>query len=209
MNGGRPLPRFYPLPAPQRAAILEAALSEFAAFGYVGASLNRIIAEAGMSKGAMYYYFDGKQDLYAQVIRDGLEQLLAADGGAPVPAATDPNGFWQSLEQQYLHLMDRLLASPRLAGLLRDWLGGSGAPALDAAQHDAKREALPWLNRTIVMGQSCGAVRTDLPSELLIALALGMGQAVDTWLLTRPAGATELEAAVHTLLDTMRRAFQP
>ncbi|MBO0980155.1 TetR/AcrR family transcriptional regulator [Microbacterium sp. SD291] len=205
-----PRPRFHRLAPEQQATILDTALDEFAAHGFRDASLNRIIAAAGISKGSMYYYFDGKEDLYIHVIRAGLEQLLVDGGGAPVPAGNGgPDAFWASLEQQYLQLMRTLAASPRLAGLLRDWLSGTGAPALGAAQRDAEQATLPWLQKTLATGQAVGAVRTDLPPELIIALAMGMGQAIDTWLITRPPGDEQLAEAVRTLMDAMRRALQP
>ncbi|HET6301276.1 TetR/AcrR family transcriptional regulator [Microbacterium sp.] len=204
-----PRPRFRRLTDEQQTRILDAALDEFAAHGYRGASLNRIIANTGVSKGSMYYYFDGKEDLYTHVIRDGLEQLLAEGGGVALPAPTDPDAFWASLESQYLHLMRRLAASPRLGAVLRDWLSGTGIPALSSAQHEAEQEAMPWLTQTLATGQAIGAVRTDLPPDLIIALAMGMGQAIDTWLITRPPDDEGLENAVRALMSTMRRALQP
>ena len=59
-----PRPRFARLTAAKRERIMEAAAKEFAAHGYEGATLNRILVEAGISKGAAYYYFDDKADLY-------------------------------------------------------------------------------------------------------------------------------------------------
>jgi AcrR family transcriptional regulator len=51
--------RFARLPPEQQQVILRAALEEFAARGFHDASLNRVIEAAGISKGSMYYYFDG------------------------------------------------------------------------------------------------------------------------------------------------------
>ncbi len=48
----------------------------FVAHGYVGASLNRILDDAGISKGAAYYYFDDKADLYATAIVYYSQELL-------------------------------------------------------------------------------------------------------------------------------------
>ncbi|UUT35775.1 hypothetical protein [Microbacterium elymi] len=78
-----------------------------------------------------------------------------------------------------------------------------------AAEEEAEQATLPWLMEAVAAGQRIGAVRTDLPDELLIALALGMGQAMDTWLITRRSGERDLADAVHALIDMMRRAFQP
>lgn len=204
-------PRFHKLPAAQQAAILDVALQEFAAHGYNGASLNRIIEAAGVSKGSMYYYFDGKDDLYAHVIRLQLEALIERGGPLPVPEVQEPDAFWATLEDYYLRLMRMLAASPDTAALLRDWLTGPAAPALRDAQRDAERDAeqemSPWLMQTLAAGQRIGAVRTDIPAELLLAVAFGMGQAMDTWLITTSPDGAGLAAAVHTLIGMIRRAI--
>ncbi|MFP4510272.1 MAG: TetR/AcrR family transcriptional regulator [Spirochaetaceae bacterium] len=48
--------------------ILSCARRHFIAQGYVGASTNRIVADIGISKGSLFYYFDGKEDLYLTVL---------------------------------------------------------------------------------------------------------------------------------------------
>ena len=40
--------------------LLDAALAEFNEYGYEQASINRILAQAGMSKGQFYYHFKNK-----------------------------------------------------------------------------------------------------------------------------------------------------
>ncbi len=70
-----PRPRFDRLDPDKRRRILAVAAEEFAARGVGNASLNRIIDHAGISKGAAYYYFDDKADLFATVIREGMESF--------------------------------------------------------------------------------------------------------------------------------------
>ena len=79
-------PRFAKLAPEQQQAILQAALNEFAAHGFHDVSLNRVIEAAGISKGSMYYYFDGKEDLYGYVTQIGLERLFSGLGPFPVPS---------------------------------------------------------------------------------------------------------------------------
>lgn len=193
----------------QQSALLDAALAEFAANGYEGASLNRVIASVGVSKGAMYYYFDGKEDLYAEVIRRQIARLLQAGDPLPVLDAANADGFWWQVEVLYASLMRRLIAAPDTAALVRDRLTGAGAPALRAAQQDAERTALPWLERAVETGRRVGAVRSDLPQELVIAAALRLGQALDTWLMTRPQENLDIDMAVGLLIGMMRGAFEP
>src|SRR3954467_846977 len=71
MNGrSMPRPRYERAAPELKTAILSAARKELARAGYEGASLNRILEEAGLSKGAFYYYFDDKDDLVATVLLD-------------------------------------------------------------------------------------------------------------------------------------------
>jgi hypothetical protein len=96
-----------------------------------------------------------------------------------------------------------------LAALVRAWLATSGNAALQRAQQDMEHELLPWVDHILAAGQASGAVRTDLPSGLLIAVALGMGRAMDTWLLTQPPGDVDLPLLISALVEMLRRALQP
>ena len=50
--------------------ILEVALKLFIRKGYRGTSLNEIASQAGLTKGGVYHYFDCKDDLYYQALRE-------------------------------------------------------------------------------------------------------------------------------------------
>jgi len=201
--------RFHKLSDAQQRAIVRAALDEFAAHGFNGASLNRIIDAAGISKGSMYYYFDGKEDLYAQVVRVELGRLFESAGPFPVPTARDPDGFWSELERQYLRLMSGLAASPKLAALARDWLATSASPALRSVQEQLEQAARPWFEQAIAAGTRARAVRRDVPPGLLLAVVFGMGQAMDAWLVTQQLEPRALRRQIRVLMKMMRRALSP
>jgi AcrR family transcriptional regulator len=202
-------PRFAKLPAQQQQVILRAALDEFASKGFHDASLNRVIEKAGISKGSMYYYFDGKDDLYAHVARSELQQLFASVGPFPVPDDGDANTFWSTMESYYIRLMTGLTASPQLADLIRGWIALPKNPTLQQAEREMERGATPWVEQALAVGQRLGAVRSDLPSNLLIAVVVGLGRAMDTWLLTQPPGHNDLPQVIGDLIDMIRRALQP
>lgn len=199
-------PRFARLPSEQQQAILSAALDEFAAHGFHDASLNRVIEAAGISKGSMYYYFDGKEDLYAYVTRTELERLFAGLGPFPVPSGGDADAFWPTLQDYYLQLMTALAARPQLAALARGWAAASTNSALQQAQQEMEQTVLPWMQQALAAGQRVGAVRSDLPSALLIAVVVGMGQAMDTWLVSQPADPDQLPRLVGALIDMIHGA---
>jgi len=61
-----------------RQAVLEGAAASFDKFGYGTASLSTIIANAGVSKGAMYFHFSSKEDLAQAVIEAQMAMAEAA-----------------------------------------------------------------------------------------------------------------------------------
>ena len=73
----------------KRAAILDAAVSEFRHSGYETTSMDRIAARAGVSKRTVYNHFPSKEALFAQILErlwdssmDGLD--LAYRGDRPL-----------------------------------------------------------------------------------------------------------------------------
>ena len=63
----------------------------------------------------MYYYFDGKEDLFAYVARVEFERLFAAVGPVALPREPGPDAFWSTVERYYLEAMTGLAAHPQLA----------------------------------------------------------------------------------------------
>lgn len=75
----------------KRTLILDAARAIFEEDGLEGASLRAIAARAGYTPAALYFHFDSKEAIYAEVLRLSLTSLYdavdAAVGGARGPAA--------------------------------------------------------------------------------------------------------------------------
>ena len=61
------------VPQDTRKRILEAAKAEFAAQGFQGSSLRRICSGAGVTTGAQYFFFEGKDDLFENVLSEAEE----------------------------------------------------------------------------------------------------------------------------------------
>ena len=68
--------------AERRAQIIEAALACFTRKGYNNTTMDDIVAESGLSKGSLYWYFKSKDDLFAEAVwsifADIGEELMAA-----------------------------------------------------------------------------------------------------------------------------------
>lgn len=61
-----------------RTKILEAARTVFARYGYSAATLDQVAQEAGLTKGAVYWHFSSKSDLYLALCDLSLKQLLSS-----------------------------------------------------------------------------------------------------------------------------------
>jgi AcrR family transcriptional regulator len=106
--------------AQTRARLLKAAGGVFARRGYHEATLDEIAEKAGLSKGALYYNFASKEDLFLALLGDRLADRLgdAADAG---PRALEE--FVEALERD-----------PRWAPLFFEFVAWSGRDARRRAQ---------------------------------------------------------------------------
>lgn len=204
-----PRPRYLKLPPERRDEILAVAARHFAESGFVGASLNRMLEEAGVSKGAGYYYFDDKGDLFATVVEaawDRAERALWPDGFDPGPLVGP--AFWPTLEDLYRRQVALFEVEPavwRMAkatpSVLDDPSASRLAPRLDAL--------MATVIRILRQAQQAGLVRDDLPIDLLLAMISGLDGAIDSWLLDHPdALARDPSLPVRTFA-AMRRLLEP
>ncbi len=65
------------LPQDKERQVLEGAALVFARDGYEGASMSRIAAEAGVSKGTLYNYFNGKAELFSAYVHQECNSRIA------------------------------------------------------------------------------------------------------------------------------------
>ena len=55
--------------------LIESALAEFSEKGYTKASLRKICADAGVTTGALYFFFKDKEDLFAAIVEQPFDEL--------------------------------------------------------------------------------------------------------------------------------------
>ena len=203
-----PRPRFYRLPDEARQRLLEAAGREFADHGYQGASLNRIIEVAGISKGALYYYFDDKADLFATVADLVWDELLP-ERPLELEQLTKES-FWPRLAQAMAEMAAKGHAKPWLAGIGR--LVYQPPDSVDTGRLAERfQEAREWLSRLMERGRELGVVRGDLPGELLVAVVAAATEAADRWMVEHWEEFEEdqLEMIERELFEILRRIAAP
>src|SRR6476659_4552209 len=73
-----PAPKFRRRKAERPAEIVGAAMAVFAEKGFAAAKLDEIARRAGVSKGAVYLYFETKEDIFRAVVGQAIAPNIAA-----------------------------------------------------------------------------------------------------------------------------------
>jgi TetR/AcrR family transcriptional regulator, transcriptional repressor for nem operon len=89
-------------PESTRRKILEAAFDEFYKNGFQGSSINRIVEEAGATKGALFHHFKGKNDVGYAVVREIIYPKLKERWAEPLVHSDDPITTLKRVLRQYL-----------------------------------------------------------------------------------------------------------
>jgi AcrR family transcriptional regulator len=136
--------------------ILEAALAVFAESGYAAAKLTEIARRAGVSKAALYLYFETKEELFRAVARSLVTPDLTAIAAA-LEASETP---FAELAPALLNRAAGLLADGRPASLVRMVIAESrNFPDLARIwREDVVEQALSLVSRLIERGQLRGEV---------------------------------------------------
>ncbi|MEQ1592443.1 MAG: TetR/AcrR family transcriptional regulator [Thiobacillaceae bacterium] len=80
-----------------RRALLEAAFAEIHRQGFQAASLTQILADTGLTKGALYHHFPDKKALGLAVVEEVIRPLLSAMMFMPLKETTQPLATMQAL----------------------------------------------------------------------------------------------------------------
>lgn len=178
----------------RREALLEAAAAEFNARGISRASISRIAAAKGLSRAAVYYYVDGRDDLVFQAYRRSCE-VMAAD----LAAAEDASGGAMAILTAFLRrTLDPDRPPTAVLGDI-DYLEGEPRRAI-AAAHAANVERLRGVIR---LGAATGELRAgddEAIAQALIGMAAWIPLSAE-WI--EGADARYRERALETLIAVL------
>ena len=202
-----PRPRFHNLDEQRREQILAAAAEAFAQGG-LGASLNQIIGHAKISKGAFYYYFDDKFDLYTTVLKEAWKHCEAQLNRQPSPETLSTENFWAAFEAQYHDLLDFAASHPTLLGVLKTFVD---IPK-ENSEHPEVKNLLErfraWIERFLRRGQTLGVIRDDLPLSLLTRLAMSIDITMEQAFLESWDGSNDSASdAIRLIIDMLHRVL--
>ena len=202
-------PKFRRRPADRPGEILAAAFETFAAYGFQATRLETVAKRAGVSKGAIYLYFETKADLFRAVVREAvspnLDQVRAL-AGAAVPLD-------QALRMGVGLLAEKLSADRRLSGVAKMVISESrNHPELATIWHESVVEpGVGLLSGLIAQAQARGEVRPGDPRHFAFGL-MGPLLLSMIWRETfEPVGARPIDvrALAQQHLDVVLKGMKP
>jgi len=139
-----------------KARILEAALNEFAEFGFAGARVDRIAAAAGCNKNLIYVHFGNKEALFTAVIEHNTARIIEA-----LPFTPD------DLPDYAARAFDFATANPASMRLVAWFALESGLDNPVSRAH-----AVAQQKQLIVLAQQRGTVTSAFPPGFLLTVVL-------------------------------------
>ncbi len=187
-----------------RAQILQAALACFSNKGYHQTSMDDIVAESGLSKGALYWHFKSKQELFVSLI----EWYMAAFGEEASHAWTDDMAATDKIRAIMMFFVD---SSEQLIPFFKItidfWAQTSEDEQLRAIFDEMLDNFQQQLRAIIEEGITNGEFRpVDTPQ-----LALALIAALDALALYRTllGDKIDVQSSVEALLEVVIAGLKP
>ncbi len=102
--------------AETRKKLIEVARRAFAEYGYAGTSMDKLTAEAGLTRGALYHHFGDKKGLFAAVV-DQIDSEMASSAQQHLE---QPDDLWEGLMLEGRTYIQNALNSEFQRIVLRD-----------------------------------------------------------------------------------------
>ncbi len=163
-------------PEGTRALLVENAFREIHAHGYGGASLDRILANSGLTKGALYHHFKSKADLLHAVIDDAIRPLVFERWLEPLQQSDDPI---RALAASTRAMMVDCTAEELQCGCPLNNLTQELAGADEDFRKHLDRVADDWragIRAAFERGQEAGNIREDVDPAAVASLVFATYQ---------------------------------
>jgi AcrR family transcriptional regulator len=160
-----PKETFFNLPEEKRDLICQVAIGEFAAYPYARASINRIVAGAGIAKGSFYQYFENKQDLFLYLLQLVAEEKL----GYLAPLLHNPgqHDFFTLLRELSRAGIQFAVDNPRYAEISKKLLASKGTPIYKEVMQHNLPVGYELFEGLMQDGILRGEIRADIDVQML------------------------------------------
>lgn len=177
-------PQPEPTPSTQgtarRRELLGIAASVFAEKGVATSTVRDIADRAGILSGSLYHHFTSKDELVAEVVRDGLEE--SARRTEAVLGRADGKDAAQTLRSLIIENIQWVADQPDVASILsndRQYLRDT--PALSDVDHMRRTSRLVWVD-VIKSGVKSKTFRNDFDPEVIVRAIFDGTLASTRWL---------------------------
>ena len=163
-----------------RERLIAAATAEFAAAGYAGARLDAIAERAGVTKGGIYFHFDGKEDLFFAVLdhwRERRRRQLQVPGSRAGGAAAALRAFLSS----YLAFHFREPDATHLLRVLATELRGRFTARLREDDRQEQRWLRSKVRDLLVEGAGDGSLFSDDPAAAAFVISSAVYGVLEQW----------------------------
>ena len=147
--------------------LLESALKLFSMRGYEGTSVRKIIEDAGVTRPALYYYFESKEDLYRTLLREKFAKIL----NRFTRVIREVSSCRERLKSIILSTFEDAERAPEVARLMLNivFSAQGGAPKIDG--EELGRQRLRPLVLIMEDGIRDGELRNEDPVSLALAFS--------------------------------------
>lgn len=159
---------FRQLPPDKQERVFEAALEEFADRGYHQASLNRLVAQAGIPKGSLYQYFPNKEGIFQHLFQHAL--TLVRRTLTAVKEETLEQDLFTRLEKSLLAGVRFLKEHPRIYSLYLKIQFDKNVPLRGEFLAAVRRHAAEYFGSLVRRARERGELRPGLPEAATLFL---------------------------------------
>ncbi|MCW2765039.1 MAG: TetR family transcriptional regulator [Nocardioides sp.] len=179
-------------PGYDQQTVLRRAIDLFNRQGYDGTSMGDLARELGLTKSAIYHHVPSKEHLLAAALDEALDGLTeaidaAVDAGPGTSAAARLRA---AVQQSVAILVDHL---PAVTLLLRV----HGNSELELAALKRRRALDDKLAELVQAAVDEGALRADIPPDLISRLLFGMVNSLTEWY--RPGGPVDADVLAASI----------
>jgi len=171
-----PIARFELLNEEKKTMILETSLDAFIENNFTAASINKISKAAGLSAGALYYYFEDKEDLFYTTLEYAKGDLFSEFGD--LDTLFETHGYWEGIREFVLKRFELNLKHARYMRLFQRILLSS-----DPVELKGRDKLMTIFNHIFEYGYSNGYIRNDLPKDFLFDMHFNMIITINQWML--------------------------
>ncbi|WP_420644755.1 TetR/AcrR family transcriptional regulator [Candidatus Leptofilum sp.] len=204
---------FLNLPELKRQLIEEAALDEFATWGFDNASINRIVADCQIAKGSFYQYFEDKKDLYKHLLSCIAHKKI--EYISPVLQNPMAHDFFTVLQEMYRSGLAFAQENPKAALIGNQVFKNREHPIHREVFDESKETAVAFYQNLIALAIERGELRTDIDVRFMIHILMSLNVATFEYYFEVVKGADfnitkideDIMETVNLFIDFIRRGI--